>query len=287
MCRTSLSLLLALSAALPAADRYQASEPHMGTLVTITLYADSPEQAQRAFTSAFARIGELDRILSDYNPNSELSRACFLDAPMSTDLRAIVVYAQKLARKTDGAFDITAGPLTRLWREARKQNRLPEHDALREALARTGYQKLRPSADRITCETEGMQLDSGGIAKGYAADQALKSIASEGVTAALVAVSGDIAVSGPPPGKRGWRVQVQDEVLTLVNAAVSTSGDEFQFLEIGGVRYSHVIDPRTGMPVRQRPPISVIANTGMEADSLATAFSVSGSADLRIIDRRR
>lgn len=286
MCRTSLSLLLALSAALPAADRYQASEPHMGTLVTITLYADSSEQAQGAFSAAFARIGELDRILSDYKLDSELSRACSLDAPISKDLADIVSYAQNLAEKTDGAFDITAGPLTRLWREARKQKRLPDESAIRAALGRTGYRKLRVSGDRITCEVEGMQLDSGGIAKGYAADQALKTIAAEGVTSALVAVSGDIAASAPPPGTQGWLVQVQNRVMTLSNAAVSTSGDEFQFLEIDGVRYSHIVDPRTGMPVRDRTPVSVIADTGLEADSMATALSVSRTDQRRIADLR-
>ena len=122
-----------------------------------------------------------------------------------------------------------------------------------------------------------MKLDAGGIGKGYAADEALKALTHAGITSALVAISGDIAASSAPLGETGWRVQVQDRIVELANAAVSTSGDEFQFLEIDGVRYSHVIDPRTGMPVRDGKLVSVIAGTGIEADSMATAYAVSGA----------
>jgi thiamine biosynthesis lipoprotein len=130
-----------------------------------------------------------------------------------------------------------------------------------------------------------MKLDSGGIGKGYAADQALRALREAGIASALVAISGDVAASDAPSGQAGWRIQVQDRVIDLVKAAVSTSGDEFQFLEVDGVRYSHVIDPRTGIPVRNGRPVSVIAPSGMEADSRATAYSVSGAAQ-PILDLR-
>jgi thiamine biosynthesis lipoprotein len=264
--KASLSLIVAT--VLCGADRYQASEPHMGTLVTITLYADSPDQAQSGFVAAFGRIAKLNSILSDYDSSSELSRYCEISSP-SPDLRTVVEYAQRLARQTDGAFDITAGALSRLWRNARKQKRLPTSDEIRQALSKSGYNRL--------CKVPSMHLDAGGIAKGYAADEALATLRKGGIESALVAVSGDVAASGAPPGQAGWRVRVQNEPILLVNAAVSTSGDEFQFLEIDGVKYSHIFDPRTGMALRDFRTVSVIAPAGMEADSLATAIAVLGS----------
>jgi thiamine biosynthesis lipoprotein len=254
----------------------------MGTLVTITLYAESPDQAQQGFVAAFSRIKALDSILSDYNPDSELSRVCDAGATLSPELSTVLLHAQRLARQTGGAFDITSGPLTRLWREARSQHRLPAAERIQEALRSTGYRKLEISEDgrHVRCLSTRMQLDAGGIAKGYAADEALVSLARIGIGSALVAVSGDVAMSGPPPGRTGWRIRVQNEILALANAAVSTSGDEFQFIQIEGIRYSHILDPRTGMPVRNGPTISVIAGSGIEADSLATAFSVTGPKKL-------
>jgi FAD:protein FMN transferase len=279
---------LFLAAAAMAADRYEASEPHMGTVASITLYAESPEQAQRGFTGAFRRITQLNAILSDYNPDSELSRACTVDAPLSPDLFTIVSHAQRLARETDGAFDITAGALSRLWRGARAAKRLPGNHEIASALLRTGYRKLVISEDtrRLRCGGEEMQLDAGGIAKGYAAGEALAVLRASGITKALVAISGDIAAGDPPPGRTGWRVKVQDQVVTLSNGAVSTSGDEFQGLEIHGTRYSHVFDPRTGMALRNSPVVSVIADSGIEADSLATAISVLGAEGATSIERR-
>jgi thiamine biosynthesis lipoprotein len=264
--KASLSFILA--ATICGADRYQASEPHMGTLVTITLYADSPDQAQSAFVAAFGRIAKLNSILSDYDPASELSRYCELSSP-SPELRTVVEHGQKLAEQTGGAFDITAGALSRLWRQARKQKHLPSPQAIQQALVKSGYMRL--------CKVPGMQLDAGGIAKGYAADEALIALRRIGIESALVAVSGDVAASGPPPGQKGWRVTAQNEPILLVNAAVSTSGDEFQFFEVDEVRYSHIFDPRTGMALRDSPTVSVVAPTGMEADSLATAIAVLGT----------
>ena len=269
MWRTSLSLLFAFIAL--GAEKYQASEPHMGTLVSITLYADSREQAQQGLVAAFARIAELDAILSDYKAESELSRFCSLES-LSGDLLTVVAHAQRVAGETDGAFDITAGALTHLWRRVRPEKRLPTEAELREARERSGYGRLQG----LRCSVTGMQLDAGGIAKGYAGDQAIEALRRAGIRSALVAVSGDVVMSDPPPGQTGWRVKVQGEVRSLANAAVSTSGDEFQFVEIDGVRYSHIVDPRTGVPLRDSVPVSVIARRGIEADALATAYAVQG-----------
>ena len=290
MLKASLSVL-AFLAVLPqclnAADRYQASEPHMGTLVSITLYAESPDDAQRGFNAAFARIEELNRILSDYDPQSELARVCALETQLSPDLLVVIDYAQKLASDTKGAFDITVGPLTSLWREARRAKLLPSKADLAQALQRSGYRKLKLENGRLHCAVAGMQLDAGGIAKGYAADEALKIIRRTGIRSALVAMSGDIVCGDAPPGKPGWKVGVQKEMMTLTNAAVSTSGDEFQHVVLNGIRYSHIIDPRTGMALRNSKSISVIGHKGIETDALATALSVAPPpGDQSIIDIR-
>jgi thiamine biosynthesis lipoprotein len=256
----------------------------MGTLVTITLYAESDEQARRGFVAAFSRVRALDAILSDYNPDSELSRVCEIPGTASLELTAVITRAQRLARETGGAFDITTGALTALWRNARKQRRLPSPEAIAVARSLSGYQELQIEDRRIRCLKPGMRLDAGGIAKGFAADEALAALRSSGITSALVVLSGDIAAGAPPPGLPGWRVQVQEHVFTLANAAVSTSGDEFQHVTLDGVRYSHILDPRTGMALPNTRPVSVIARTAIESDSRATAFAVlgrSGVIDLR------
>lgn len=271
-----------IATGLVAAERYQASEPHMGSLATITLYADSPDQAQRAFLAAFGRIAELNRILSDYDPESELSRACQSDTRPSPDLLTIVAKAQHLAVLTNGAFDITAAPLTHLWRRARKSKLLPAHRAIADALARSGYKKLEIDHGSIRCNVAGMRLDAGGIAKGYAADEALSSLRKLGILSALVALSGDIAIGDRPPERDGWKIQVLGKTHVLSNCAVSTSGDEFQSLTLEGRRYSHIVDPRTGMALSNSRTVAVIASKAVDADAIATAASVAGAS---IVDK--
>lgn len=251
----------------------------MGTLVSITLYADNQDQAQRAFVAAFGRIAQLNRILSDYDPASELSRICEINAPLSEELVTVLTHAQRLATETGGAFDITVGPLSHLWRAARREKRLPSDEEISSALSRSGYQKLQfdPKSRKATCLTSGMQLDAGGIGKGYAADEALAAMTKVGVIRALIAVSGDIVAGDAPPGKPGWKVKIPGKTIDLANAAVSTSGDEFQYLEVNGVRYSHLIDPRTGMALRDARTVTVIAKRGIEADSLTKAIAIGGA----------
>jgi thiamine biosynthesis lipoprotein len=270
---------------------YEAVEAHMGTLFRIKLYAGSPEQAQAGFRAAFARIAQLDGILSDYKPDSELNRLS--DAPagtpvtVSADLFYVVEAAQHLAGRTDGAFDVTLGPVVRLWREARKTGQLPDTATVRKAASLCGYRKLKldPSRHTLTLEQSGMQLDVGGIAKGYAADEALKVLASLGIGSGLVAASGDLAFSHPPPGKSGWTIGIDSfdkanapftKVLELANAAVSTSGDTEQHLDANKKRYSHIIDPKTDIGLTQSLTVTVVTSKGIDADSLATALSVMG-----------
>jgi FAD:protein FMN transferase len=264
----------------------------MGTLFRIKLYANNEHQAQRGFRVAFDRIAQLDAILSDYQPDSELNKLCRSHGqrvPASDDLFRVVSAAQQLAEETGGAFDITLGPVIRVWRAARKTAALPDVLALRQAEARSGYRKLKLDRARqtIALEQSGMQLDLGGIAKGYAADEALKILRAMGIGNALVAASGDLAFGDPPPGKRGWTVGVDSfdqasapftRVLELSDSAVSTSGDTEQYVEIKGQRYSHIIDPHTGLGLTNRITVTVIARRGVQADCTATAVSVLGAS---------
>ena len=272
-----LCLLLFVSALQP----FEAVEPHMGTLFRIKLYAADERQAKSAFRAAFDRIHDLDAILSDYKPDSELNRISQTPLRISDDLFRVLAASQKLAEETGGAFDVTLGPVIRLWREARKNNRLPDTGALREAGARCGYRKLHLDAANRTAALEqpGMQLDVGGIAKGYAADEALAALKRLGIRSALVAASGDLAFSEAPPGQAGWRIGVgsSSQILELSNAAVSTSGDAEQHLDANGRRYSHIIDPTTLMGLTSGITVTIVAPHGIDADGLSTAASVLGA----------
>ena len=274
----------------------------MGTLVRVTVYAAGESEAREAFRTAFDRIRELDAILSDYRPDSELNRvaadAVARPVVVSADLARVLAASQELAAATGGAFDITQGPTIRLWRAARSSGRLPDPAALREAAARGGFGKLHvDTAHRtVTLDAAGMALDVGAIGKGYAASEALEALRRLGIRRALVAISGDLAFGDAPPGQRGWRVRVHSEdaaivrvpgVLELTNAAVSTSGASEQHLDAGGRRYSHIIDPASGMGVTEDITVTVIAPHGLEADGLDTAVSVLGpERGLALIDSR-
>jgi len=314
--------------------RFGFSEAHMGTIFRIVLYAPDPTTASKASRAAFDRIQTLDNIMSDYKPGSELRRLCDKaggpPVRVSEDLFRVLAAAEEVSTRSDGAFDITVGPVVRLWRRARRRHELPDPERLAAARDLVGYDKVRldPQARTVRLLKPGMMLDLGGIAKGDAADQALIVLKSFGVTRALVAAAGDIAVGGPPPHRAGWRIEIaplepgngsntgrlaappaagpspedpvvnaqrttddgprtpssiqnpkskiQNRFVLLQNAGISTSGDAEQHVEIGGVRYSHIVDPKTGMALTGRSSVTVMAPNGITADSYATAVSVLG-----------
>lgn len=271
---------------------YEAKQPHMGTLFTISLYAPDQQTANRAVKAAFARVADLNMIMSDYEEQSEIRRLVREPAgrpiKISADLMTVLAHSQELSRKTDARFDVTIGPLIRYWRRARRQRTLPDPERLAQVRPSVGYQKLRldPSAGTVTLLATNMFLDLGGIAKGYAADQALAELKKNGVNRALVAASGDIRAGAPPPGEPGWTVDIASidasegnrfDTLLLQNAAVSTSGDTEQSVLIDGIRYSHIVDPETGHGLRKRIGVTVVAQDATTSDSLATAISVMGA----------
>lgn len=277
-----------------ALDRFEFTEPQMGVPFRVVLYAPDRTEAEAAARAAFDRIAALNAILSDYEYDSELSRLSRTSGsgeavPVSPELWLVLERAQEMARRTDGAFDVTVGPLVSLWRRARRDGELPEPRRLQAALAATGWRHLELDAKRRTARllVPRMRLDLGAIAKGYAVDEALRVLRARGITRALVSGGGDLAVSEAPPGKPGWRIEVPPLEgpgapppghVELRHAGLATSGDTFQFVEIGGIRYSHIVDPRTGLGLTDHSLVTVIARDGMTADSLSTALSVQGPA---------
>lgn len=288
--------LLSVQARSPAAQpllRFEFTETHMGSPVHIVLYTTEAQTAKNAAIKAYARVAELDRIFSDYNPESELMKLVDLFAekdrepvPVCSDLFDILKKSEAISEATVGAFDITAAPVIRQWRRARRDRKLPTPINIQEALSRVGYRrvKLDENGRRVHLEP-GTKLDLGGIAKGYTATEALKTLQTLGVQSALVSVAGDIAVGNAPPDQLGWRVAVaglnpsKDEPLfqlQLTNASISTSGDAERFVEIDGRRYSHIVDTKTGLGIERRATVTVVSTDGSAADAYATALYALG-----------
>jgi thiamine biosynthesis lipoprotein len=285
----------------PALSRFSYSQTQMGVPFTLLLYAPNEASANLAADKAFERIEDLNGILSDYDPQSELSRLSVTagsgrSVQVSDDLWYVLEASQELNASSNGAFDITVGPLVDLWRRARRSKRMPAPEKLRAALKLVGSQHLRLDKAKQTAEllTPGMRLDLGGIAMGYAVDEAIKTLKAEGVNQALIDASGDVGVADAPPGEKGWRVGIATlepegpptRYLLLANAAVTTSGDAFQHVVIDGVRYSHIVHPKTGLGLTDHSTVTVVASNCMAADGLATAVSVLGQeAGMKLIDK--
>ena len=261
----------------------------MGSKARIVLYAADEPQARAAAGAAFARLAELDATLSDYRQNSEISRLCTQQAgvwtPVSLDLFRVLSRAHEIAEASGGAFDHTVGPLSLLWREARRNERPPPASELEAARSRVGWRLVRLDAahQAVTLEREQMRIDFGAIGKGYGADEALLAMRRFGISRAVVDIGGDMAVGDPPPGREAWRIEIESgygagprPVVEAANAGVATSGDTEQFVEFDGVRYSHILDPRTGKGLTTRTAATVIARDAASADAYASAACVLG-----------
>jgi thiamine biosynthesis lipoprotein len=283
-----------------ALKKYHFSEPHMGTTVSVTFYAEDEATAKKAAKATFARVVELDGIMSDYRPSSELMQLCKKaggpPVPVSKELFTVLEFAQEISRRSNGALDVTVGPVVRLWRKARRTRELPSVEALEKARALVGYQKMKldPKNRTVQLSLIGMLLDLGAIAKGFAADCMLAVLRQFGITRAMAVLGGDIAVGEPPPGTKGWKIGIAPlknplakpaKYLLLRNQGVSTAGDVEQYVEIGGKRYSHIVDPKTGLGLVGRMSVTVVARNGLTADALDTTACVLGpERGLKLID---
>ena len=277
----------------PSLERFEYRSIRMGTEVRILLYAEQEAGAAAAAGEAFHRIAQLDSLFSDYRTDSEIAQLAFVAGAeplvVSDELIIVMQRALGLARETDGAFDPSVGPLTALWRNARRTGTQPDSLDLARAALLVDWQaiELDTVARTIRLARPGMRLDLGGIAKGHAADEALEILRTHGFPRALVSFGGEIVAGEAPPGEAGWTVRsdlLPDSTFVLANRALSVSGDTEQFLVVEGVRYSHVIDIGTRRGLANGASATVLARDGMTADALATAVSLlAGERQLRFV----
>lgn len=262
----------------------------MGTFAQVVVVMEDGGDKRAAKEAGFQELYAVDDSMSDYNSDSELSKLnrVGFDGPVkvSDELFAVVSAAVEYSGQTGGAFDITVGPLVELWRSAEKDKVKPTEEQIAGAKARVGYEKLKLDEANKTVQflVEGMLLDLGGIAKGYAIDKGIEAAIEHGAEAVMVDVGGDMMCYGKARAG-GWKVGLQDPradgemllVLKLDGVAVATSGDYRRFVVIGDERYSHIFRPKAGVSAGELTSVSVIAPTAMQADALATAVSVMGA----------
>jgi thiamine biosynthesis lipoprotein len=271
--------------------RYEDSRVSMACVYSIVVYGHDLMPLRQVVNAAFDEVDRIDRMMSHYKPASPLSRINreAHKAPVKVDAELFDFIAECLrySRESDGAFDITVGPLMKTWGFFRGEGRMPADAELNEVRSRIGYQRVVLAAKEKTIyfDQAGVELDLGGIAKGYAVDRAVAVLKQQGIANALVSAGGStIYALGSPPNSLGWEVKVQDPLdhqqiaatVRLKDQSLSVSGSYEKFFELNGVRYSHVMDPRTGRPVQGVLSVAVVTDTGTAGDALDNVFYVLG-----------
>ena len=261
----------------------------LGTDATLMVAARDAAAARDLFRPAVAAVRRVEARMSTYRPESEISTLNRLgareDVSLSEDTLQVLREAVRFSRLTDGAFDVTYAPLRTLWRKAEREGRLPAEEEIAGALHAVGSDKLILGEHAARFTADGMEVDLGGIAKGYAIELAAQAMKRAGARSALVDVGGDMRVVGRREDGARWQVEVRDPrpgarapmVLELEDAGVATSGDYARFFRVGEKTFSHIVDPRTGRAVRDVPSATVVAPDATTADALATAASVLGA----------
>lgn len=288
--RKILCFLLCCSWAMAQPQKFTFKSPKMGATFTIQVYATNTKSAAHAADRAFAAVDSLNLIFSDYLTTSELSQLSQTagtgnEVLISAALFDILQQSKIAYQKSKGAFDISVGTLTQLWRKSRKTKQLPDSISLKKALQTVGFGNVKLNNKQKTCALlqPGTLLDLGGIGKGYAAQVMLNIMQEAGFQQVLCDAAGNMAIGEAPPNRQGWSVGVQtlgsrnkllDKFLLLKNIAVSTSGDMYQFVEIDGVRYSHIVNPKTGLGLTNQRQVTVVAKHAAQADWLSTACCI-------------
>ena len=268
--------------------RFEFSHSSMGSLFTIVGYGSDSLRAKETALTAFSMIDRFNLIMSDYNPESELMQLCRRSGQenytqVSSELYDIIWQSLFWSEWSKGIFDITVGTYSQLWRRAGRKDLLPDPHQIDKAASTVGFQyiKLDSANQSVRLVKPDMQLDLGGIAKGYTVDKIFKLFRDKGFERILVDGGGDIMTGESPPGARGWKIRIENEngidsVSFLSNCAIATSGDLYRFTEIDGIRYSHIIDPFTGYGISMPRTVTVSAPTCTEADVLASILSIIG-----------
>lgn len=271
-------------------EGYEYQFPAMGTLVSLQGYCDNQEDIEDAFAAAEQRVNELAAILTDYDPKSETrqlaTRALTENVRVSDELWQVLMASDHWHKKTGGAFDSSLGALTKLWRKYRRTRKTPPMDKITEATGRIGWNNvvLNKSEKTVLIQKEGLLLDFGAIGKGYIVDAAFEVLQRKGIQRCMVNISGNMRFGDAPPEREGWRIEVAPlekggtplRRIQVENCSVATSGDLWQYIEIDGIRRSHILDPATGMGVLGPISATVITDTATNADACATAACVLG-----------
>jgi thiamine biosynthesis lipoprotein len=265
----------------------------MGTTFSVVLHGPDRTKLEAAAKSALDEAHRLDRLLSNYLPASELSRvnreAAQGPVAVSRELFQFLDSALRYSRQSEGAFDMTVGPLMKTWRFYKDEGALPKADEVAKALTRIGYRHviLDDATKAVRFDLAGIELDPGGIGKGYAVDSMVAVLRQAGVKSALVSAGGSsVYAMGTPPGKSGWRIPIRApddpnrEVahIELKDASISTSGGYEKFFRAGGKVYSHIMDPRTGYPAQGTVAVSVVAPRTIDSEVWAKPYFINGRA---------
>lgn len=274
--------------------RVERSDGAMGSWFAVVLHGPDRDALEAAADAAFEEVHRLDRLLSNYRPASEWS-AVNRDAAsgpvrVSEELFDLLAACEKYSEQSDGAFDITVGPLMKAWGFYKGEGALPPEAELAEARRRVGYGKVRlqPADRTVRFLAEGVELDPGGIGKGYAVDRMVAVLRARGVASALVSAAGSTiyGLGTPPDEPRGWRVKISvpgdatrsAAEVHLKDASMSTSGSYEKFFRAGGQTFSHIIDPRTGSPARGASSVSVVAARAIDGEAWTKPYFVNGRA---------
>lgn len=274
--------------------RLEKSYQAMGTTYTIAAYGEDPQNLAAILDAAFEEVRRVDELLSNYKPSSELSQVNRLAAQapqrLSPELFDLLTLCHRYSRESEGSFDMTVGPLMKVWGFYRGKGKLPTKREIRESLDKVGFENIVLDPDRrtISFRKQGVELDPGGVGKGYAVDRLARKIRGYNVKAALISAStSSIYAIGAPPGEpRGWKVSLRDprnqsrvvETIYLKDESMSTSGSYEKFFRVDGVTYSHIMDPRTGMPAQGSLSVSIVAPSTLDSEIWAKPYFIQGKA---------
>ena len=283
-CKHAIVFVLIISGFLSCTQvkRYEIIHPSMGVEFRVIFYDEQGINASDVNEKVTHLIDELNMIFSDYDEKSEIRKLCAnykinVQQIVSEELLEVLEASQEISRYSCGAFDVTVGPLSKLWRKAIRRNQVPDPDDIEAAKSKVSYLNLKLDANNnvVVFKKKGVQLDFGGIAKGYAIDRIADVFLNQGINSFLVEAGGDIRVGNPPPGERGWKIKiVNGDLRFLKNVSVVSSGDMYRYVELNGKKYAHIVDPRTGIGITNQTTITVIGQSAMRADAWATALSI-------------
>jgi thiamine biosynthesis lipoprotein len=273
--------------------RLESSAEAMGSTYSVVIYDEDRDRMETAAEKAFDEVRRLDGLLSNYKPDSAWSEvnehAAERPVEVPQDLFDLLAACVEYSRKSEGAFDITVGPLMKVWGFYKGSGHLPKRGEVQTALASVGYKNilLDPKTRTVRFARKGVEMDPGGIGKGYAVDRMIDVLKREKIRIALVSASGSsIYALGAPPGEAGWKIGIRDpkdefktvQDVVLKDESLSTSGNYEKFFEADGKIYAHIMDPRTGYPAPGMLSVSIVAPRTIDSEAWCKPFFINGRA---------